>query len=415
MMDPTIELVALIGIIATAIVVGVPPLVHPYVSKEGAAQLLRYQYSGSDASYWYKYVSSPLAEKIAERLPWWIAPNTITVSGLALIVVGHAVMVWHLPTLEGAGAPAWVHYYAGLSLLAYQILDCADGKQARRTGNGTPMGLLFDHGCDAINCAISGITLCAGLQLGLTWRAPAVIALGSFPFFAATWEEYYTGTLALPVINGANEGIVSIVLVHLVNGYGGEAMRLWWIAPCPFYPSMSNNTACVLGFGVTSVLTVAKHIGTVMGVVRERGGSLPAQGHALAGIVPYTAYWAAFFLWAHFSPEVIEEHGLLAMWALCFFACKLTMHIMLAHLCEQDTTMQLRKTFVPMGIVAFVVAAHRATGVGAQVSDSNMVKIWFAITAVTYWHMVVHVINEMCGILNIRCFTAKPPPGLKQE
>ena len=154
-------------------------------------------------------------------------------------------MVWHLPELKGT-APGWVHCYAGLSLLTYQILDCADGKQARRTGNGTPMGLLFDHGCDAINCAISGITLCAALQLGLTWTSPFVIALVSFPFFCATWEEYYTGTLALPVINGPNEGIVLIVFTHLINALGGEPMRLWWLAPSTLYPSLPNNVVVVL-------------------------------------------------------------------------------------------------------------------------------------------------------------------------
>jgi len=25
-----------------------------------------------------------------------------------------------------------------------------DGKQARKTGNSSPLGMLFDHGCDAI-------------------------------------------------------------------------------------------------------------------------------------------------------------------------------------------------------------------------------------------------------------------------
>ena len=90
MLDPRIEWAALAGVLATCVIVGVPPVVHPYISKDGAKQLLRYQYSGSDASYWYRYVSSPLAEKIADRLPWWIAPNTITVFGLILVRWRHA-------------------------------------------------------------------------------------------------------------------------------------------------------------------------------------------------------------------------------------------------------------------------------------------------------------------------------------
>ena len=28
--------------------------------------------------------------------------------------------------------------------------DNCDGKQARKTGNSTPLGMLFDHGCDSL-------------------------------------------------------------------------------------------------------------------------------------------------------------------------------------------------------------------------------------------------------------------------
>jgi hypothetical protein len=33
----------------------------------------------------------------------------------------------------------------------YQTLDAIDGKQARRTGTSSPMGELFDHGCDSVS------------------------------------------------------------------------------------------------------------------------------------------------------------------------------------------------------------------------------------------------------------------------
>jgi len=32
----------------------------------------------------------------------------------------------------------------------YRLFDEADGKHARRTGNGSPLGLIFDHGIDCI-------------------------------------------------------------------------------------------------------------------------------------------------------------------------------------------------------------------------------------------------------------------------
>uniref|UniRef100_M4B234 Uncharacterized protein n=1 Tax=Hyaloperonospora arabidopsidis (strain Emoy2) TaxID=559515 RepID=M4B234_HYAAE len=38
-------------------------------------------------------------------------------------------------------ASRWVYATAGLSLLLYQILDVADGKQAQKTGNSSWLGL----------------------------------------------------------------------------------------------------------------------------------------------------------------------------------------------------------------------------------------------------------------------------------
>ena len=39
----------------------------------------------------------------------------------------------------------------GFGLFVYQSLDAIDGKQARRTGSSSPLGELFDHGCDSIS------------------------------------------------------------------------------------------------------------------------------------------------------------------------------------------------------------------------------------------------------------------------
>ncbi len=63
-------------------------------------------------------------------------------------------------------APRWVYGWSGFALLTYQILDVADGKQARKTGNASPLGLLFDHGCDALNCVLSACNMAAVTQMG---------------------------------------------------------------------------------------------------------------------------------------------------------------------------------------------------------------------------------------------------------
>ena len=52
------------------------------------------------------------------------------------------------------------------SLFVYQTMDAIDGKQARRTGTGSPLGELFDHGLDCIANAFFLPSMLMCLQAG---------------------------------------------------------------------------------------------------------------------------------------------------------------------------------------------------------------------------------------------------------
>lgn len=52
--------------------------------------------------------------------------------------------------------PAWCYFFSAFCVFAYQTLDAVDGKQARRTQSSSPLGQLFDHGCDAANANFFG-------------------------------------------------------------------------------------------------------------------------------------------------------------------------------------------------------------------------------------------------------------------
>lgn len=47
--------------------------------------------------------------------------------------------------------PRWACFLCAFGLFIYQSLDAIDGKQARRTGTSSPLGELFDHGCDSLS------------------------------------------------------------------------------------------------------------------------------------------------------------------------------------------------------------------------------------------------------------------------
>lgn len=212
-----------------------------YVGPSGVAALKSYRYSGSDLSLTYKYVLSPLAQRCVDWLtPLWLAPNAITSLGLLWMVAAYGIMQFYAPTFseslspldavapgdvpaETGAVPRWVYLFNAVAMVLYQTLDNMDGKQARRTGSSSPLGMLFDHGCDAVNSPMGSINWCVAMGIGpavplvLFWTLIA----SAIPFYVATWEEFYTGALVLPVINGPSEGLLlgaSLSVVSFLHG-----------------------------------------------------------------------------------------------------------------------------------------------------------------------------------------------------
>ena len=49
--------------------------------------------------------------------------------------------------------PSYCFIFAAACTWIYSTLDAIDGKQARRTKSSSPLGQLFDHGCDSFSTA----------------------------------------------------------------------------------------------------------------------------------------------------------------------------------------------------------------------------------------------------------------------
>jgi len=165
-----------------------------YLSDQMCANMLKYKYAGEDKSYLYRFVLTPMNARIIEFVPMWAAPNLMSLVGLAVMVSAYALTFLYSPGFDQP-LPPWLYVYTAISLFAYQTIDNLDGRQARRTGSSSPLGLLFDHGVDALNCTFASLLLAAVYQIGLL--GPVKIFLfwniGFVPFVFATWEEYWTG------------------------------------------------------------------------------------------------------------------------------------------------------------------------------------------------------------------------------
>ena len=87
-----------------------------------------------------------------------------------------------------------------------RLLDEMDGKQARKTGNSTPLGMLFDHGCDSFTIGFVVLMASKVLVIDDPMINFIYVFIVVFAFYAATLEEYYIGGLHLPPFNGVSDG-----------------------------------------------------------------------------------------------------------------------------------------------------------------------------------------------------------------
>ncbi|CEP11214.1 hypothetical protein [Parasitella parasitica] len=157
-----------------------------------------------------------------ELFPWNMAPNLITLTGLMFMIFNVILVFIFVPTMEAEDAgPAWIYFSFALGLWLYSTFDNVDGRQARRTGTSSPLGELFDHGCDAINCSFASIIQMSALGLGHSQNAVVVYLIATTGFYLSTIEEYHTGTLYLGYVNVPTEGVCILCIMYVISGIYG--------------------------------------------------------------------------------------------------------------------------------------------------------------------------------------------------
>lgn len=148
-------------------------------------------------------------EWLVGRVPSWIAPNLITIIGLSINICTTILLVFYCPTATEQ-APLWAYIACACGLFIYQSLDAIDGKQARRTNSSSPLGELFDHGCDSLSTVFVVLGTCIAVQLGTNpdWMFFCCFA-GTFMFYCAHWQTYVSGTLRFGIFSQEPWGLGS--------------------------------------------------------------------------------------------------------------------------------------------------------------------------------------------------------------
>lgn len=203
-----------------------------YVSRDAAEKLKLYKYAGGDAGLLYIYFYNPVSRRLVEYLPDTLAPNVITLVGFLFNLVPFLYLFSNYGIDFSTPVPTYFCYINAACYLIYRMLDEMDGKQARRTGNSSPLGLLFDHGCDAFTCGLLSLMFAKITLVGEGIMPFVTVVMSQTPFFFATLEEYYTGALFLPVGNGVTDGSGFLIAINILTGYFGHEP---WLTKIPIF------------------------------------------------------------------------------------------------------------------------------------------------------------------------------------
>jgi phosphatidylglycerophosphate synthase len=417
--------------------------------------LAQYKYV-SGGYTWLDYKLTPFWNWLVELLPTWMAPNMVTFIGFVTVNAASLLLWWHTPLLAGLGGGGadhageearWVFGVHAVALFIYQHLDAVDGKQARRTGSSSPLGQLFDHGCDCFVNFLCVMNCSACLHFGAGPRM-AIFALSlCLPFFVQQWAEYHTGLCQTSNgYVGVTEGITLLVAIEAWTGVAGTA---WWCAPQPALLGLAARDALLVFCAGSNSVMIAQSAWSVlapgaaeaaaaaeMADASMRGDKALSRGAALAQLAPLAVWGALAAVWL-FDFDASAGHGsdgggrrdggvadgggplqpFLSMFApseafatapvLCSLLAGaqyalVTTRMIVAHMCKSPYAAAPNVAcLAPLFIVA---AAHTFGGL-PFVAETTLA--WLATVAALgmYLFYVVTAVREICAEMGIMCFS----------
>jgi len=374
-----------------------------YITEQGEKNLVTYKYVGSDASLLYKHFFSPLAQFLVDKvIPIWLAPNVITLVGFGCTLLPHLIILAMFPDQLAGPVPRWLCLFAAIGQFLYMNLDNADGKQARKTGTSSPLGLLFDHGCDALNTFISGLSMFTVFQMGNTPQAVLAFMVAMVPFWMATWEEYYVEGLHLPLINGPNEGLVGLIGLYLISAITGAEFWANEIGP------IKLNVLLLLGFAIMAIATIFTNIMNVYKKTPEK------FGHAIYNLSMIIFMVITMFVVCYMSPtNIISRHARIFIYFVGFSFGKLVGNLQATHVAHDEFKQFRRSIVFPFAFMFFNTLYSSFAG-SPLIDEDLVLYLCFIISLVAYAHFVWCIIPQFTRALKIYVFKIGAKPDTEE-
>ncbi|XP_044737351.1 cholinephosphotransferase 1 isoform X7 [Chrysoperla carnea] len=331
---------------------------------------------------------------LLSKLPLWLAPNLITIIGLIINIATTLLLVWFSPDAR-IEPPRWGCALCALGLFIYQSLDAIDGKQARRTGTSSPLGELFDHGCDSLSTIFVAISACISVQLGYhpTWMFFQCFSALTL-FYCAHWQAYVSGSLRFGRVD-VTEAQFTIIAIQLISAFCGPS--IWTtkviagdINVCHLMPIASTVCGSVALYNMFTVIFTG-------GV--GKNGSTVAGTSVLSPVIPFSLVIVPAFIICRKSVDhVYEQNPVLYILAFGMVAAKVTNRLVVAHMTKSEMEYM---DWSMLGPAMLFLNQYFNTFI------PEYIVLWLCLAWVTFdlLRYSAQICREICDHLRINLFT----------
>ncbi|PHZ17726.1 Choline/ethanolaminephosphotransferase [Rhizopus microsporus ATCC 52813] len=380
-----------------------------FLSQKQLEALRLYKYRAIDRSFTTKYILSHYWNWCVQFFPISMAPNLITLIGLIFMIINVAIASLLAPYM-GTGSeagPRWIYFSFTAGIWLYSTFDNVDGKQARRTNSSSPLGELFDHGCDAINCSFAAILQATSLGTGHSKASVMLYGIAMLGFYLSTVEEYHTGILYLGYVNAPTEGVILSCIVFIISGiYGPDVwqapLKISWLS----IPEMPRSHALIWCIGILFLLTHAPSCFYAMYKACQEK-KIPFAKTMIVQNMPIATYVICLYFWvtSPYSTILSDHHFMLFSITTGIVFGRMATKVILAHL-TRSSFPKFTVLLVPLIIGALLTNVPRLIPTTPLLTaQSEYIFLWayflFALVAYVRWALVV--INSFCQFLGIQC------------
>ena len=367
------------------------------LSQQKLENLKYFKYKCTDDSLLYNKCMSPCLNKLVHYLPVWLAPNLITIISLSFNIIASFIS-WSDGGFDfSLKLTRSTCFIIGFFQLVYQLLDNIDGKQARRTGNSTPFGMLMDHGCDVFTNILTAYNLSKLLIVGNDGYFSFSVFFGLIlGFYMMTYEEYKLGEMHFPAINGTDEGNFFIFLLGVFLSIVGHDPMTYTIS-AKFSITVGKLIALfvVLG-GFSTVFNLYLH-------TYKKKGAKEAAKNFLDNI-PFYGVVIIPLLYIKFHLGFYQDYKWIILVNACLIFARVTIDIQIKILTNDELSCNIIFVF---SNIAFILSLFLQID---TVKFYTLILL-FAIQAIDLSIFIFTRAKEISDYLQIRIFCINNPPS----